>query len=47
MLWREHDKPWRFQTLKSGDNLALPEIGAEIPVDSLYTRVNFDELPSE
>ncbi len=45
VLWREHDEPWRFQTLKSGDILALPEIGAEIPVDSLYERVNFDEPP--
>ncbi len=24
-----------------------PSIGAEIPVDGLYARVNFDELPSE
>ena len=47
VLWREHDEPWRFQTLKSGDTLTLPEIGAEIPVDSLYERVNFDEPPSE
>lgn len=45
VLWREHDEPWRFQTLKSGDILALPEIRAEIPVDNLYKRVNFDEPP--
>ncbi len=47
VLWRESDEPWRFQTLKAGDTLALPEIGAEIPVDRLYERVNFDEPPSE
>ena len=47
VLWREHDEPWHFQTLKSGDTLTLPEIGVEIPVDLFYARVNFDELPSE
>ncbi|WP_428393021.1 Uma2 family endonuclease [Lichenicoccus sp.] len=44
VLWRENNEPWHFQTLKAGDTLALPEITAEIPVDSLYARVNFDEL---
>ena len=24
VLWRESDEPWRFQTLKAGDTLALP-----------------------
>ena len=47
VLWREHNEPWHFLTLKSGDTLALPEIAAEIPVESLYARVNLDELRSE
>ena len=47
VLWREHDEPWHFQTLKAGDTLTLPEINVEIPVDLLYVRVNFAELPSE
>ncbi len=41
VLWRERDKPWRVRTLAGGDVLALPEIGVEIPVDSLYARVTF------
>ena len=47
VLWRERDEPWRFQTLKAGDALALPEIGIGLPLDSLYERVSFDEPPSE
>jgi Uma2 family endonuclease len=47
VLWRESDEPWRFQTLKAGDTLALPEIGIELPLDSFYERVNFDEPSSE
>ena len=43
VLWREHNEPWHFQTLKGGDTLTLPEIGAEIPIDSFYARVTFDE----
>ncbi len=41
VLWREQDERWRVQTLVAGDVLALPEIGVEIPVDSLYARVTF------
>lgn len=47
VLWREGDEPWRFQTLKAGDTLALPEIGIKLPLDSFYERVNFDEPPSD
>ena len=39
VLWRERDGVWRFQTLPAGDNLVLPEIGIEMPVDSIYPRV--------
>lgn len=47
VLWRDRDEPWHFQTLKAGDNLILPEIGVEIPVDSLYVRVNLDAAALE
>ena len=46
VLWRTGDEPWRLQTLKAGDVLNLPEIGVEIPVDSLYARVDLDEAPA-
>ncbi len=41
VLWRERAEPWRVQTLGGRDVLALPEIGVEIPVISLYARVTF------
>ena len=47
VLWRGEQEPWHFQTLKAGETLALPEIGVEVPVDSLYARVTFDEASSE
>ena len=47
VLWREHDEPWHFQSVESGDTLTLPETGAEIPVDFLDKCVNFNEPPSE
>ena len=47
VLWRERDEPWRFQTLKAGDILTLPEIGVEIPVDGLYARVTLDGSPAD
>ena len=43
VLGRERDEPWHLRTLGSGDVLALPEIGIEIPVDTLYARVDLDE----
>ena len=47
MLWRQNDHdPWNVVTLKEGDILQLPEIGVEIPVVDLYTRVNFS-IPDE
>jgi hypothetical protein len=42
VLWRERGEPWHFQTLKAGEVPALPEIGASIPFDDIYTRVNLD-----
>ena len=51
VLWRQNeDDPWSAVTLKEDDILRLPEIGVEIPVIDLYTRVNFsipDESDSE
>ena len=42
VLWRQAgDEPWRILTLREGDVLKLPEVGIEIPVDTLYARVNF------
>ena len=41
VLSRSGAEPWHFQTLKAGDTLRLPEIGIELPVDSLYARVTF------
>ncbi len=47
VLSRDGNEPWHFQTLKAGDVLGLPEIDAEIPVDSLYARVTFDGTPQD
>lgn len=46
VLWRSDDEAWWFQALKAGETLALPEIGVEVPVDSFYARVTFDEAAS-
>ncbi len=47
VLWRDRDEPWHFQTLKAGDRLAFPEIGIEMPVDSLYVRVSLEGTQPE